>query len=75
MRATALVLDVAHRGRALSVDVPDGTRPLVALARESWPLGHRMTEGNAWFAFVETPVQADRRLVHEYFRVLRVLQR
>lgn len=60
MKATALVLDIAHRGRALTVDVPAGTRPLVALARESWPLGHRVTEGHAWFAFVEPAQQASR---------------
>ena len=60
MRATALVLDVAHRGRALTVDVPDGKRPLEALTRTTWPLGHRMTEGHAWFAYVETEKQADR---------------
>src|SRR5688500_4724840 len=60
MRATALVLDVMHRGRASTVDVADGTRPLAALARDSWPLGHRVTEGNVWFAFVETPEQPDR---------------
>ncbi len=60
MKATALVLDVAHRGRALTTDVSAGTRPLAALARPSWPLGHRFTEGHAWFAFVEPEPQADR---------------
>lgn len=60
MRSTALVLDVQHRGRAITTDVPDGTRPLAALARDSWPLGHRLTEGHAWFAFVESAPQADR---------------
>ena len=60
MRATALVLDVVHRGRALMVDVPDGKRPLAALGRASWPLGQRVTEGNAWFAFVEEAKQPDR---------------
>jgi uncharacterized protein YhfF len=60
VKATALVLDVAHRGRALTIDVPEGKRPLAALARDSWPLGHRLTEGHAWFAYVETPKQESR---------------
>jgi uncharacterized protein YhfF len=60
VNATALVLDVQHRGRALTVDVPPATRPLAALARDSWPVGHRETEGMSWFAFVETAAQADR---------------
>jgi uncharacterized protein YhfF len=60
VKATALVLDAAHRGRALTVDVPDDTRPLVALARDSWPLGHRLTEGHAWFAFIEAAKQDSR---------------
>ena len=42
------------------MDVPDGTRPLAALARDSWPVGHRETEGHAWFAFIEPGKQADR---------------
>jgi uncharacterized protein YhfF len=60
VRATALVLDVAHRGHALTIDVADGTRPLAALARDSWPLGYRETEGHAWFAYVEPATQTDR---------------
>jgi len=60
VRATALVLDVTHRGRAHTTDVRDGIRPLAALARESWPLGTRATEGHAWFAFVEAAPQPDR---------------
>ena len=60
MKATALVLDVMHRGRALTVDVPSGKRPLEALPGKSWPLGHRLTEGHAWFAYIETATQDDR---------------
>jgi uncharacterized protein YhfF len=60
VKATALVLDATHRGRALTIDVPDGTRPLVALARDTWPLGHRVTEGHAWFAFIESQKQESR---------------
>lgn len=65
MKATALVLDVLHRGRAHTVDLgdtplaPDGVRPLAALGR-SWPLGHRATEGHDWFLFVESAEQTDR---------------
>lgn len=65
MKATALVLDVTHRGHALTIDVPDGTRPLVALARDTWPLGHRLTEGHAWFAFVEETKQESRAWVQD----------
>lgn len=60
MKATALVLDVAHHGRAHTVDVPAGTRPLAALARDGWTLGHRATEGHDWFLFVEPAPQPDR---------------
>lgn len=73
MKATALVLDVAHRGRALTADVPDGMRPLAALARESWPLGHRLTETEG--EQIGVPFTDDAELFHEYFRVLRVLAR
>ena len=50
----------AEAWRAVTVDVPEGTRPLVALGRDSWPLGHRETEGAVWFAFVESAPQVDR---------------
>ncbi|HET9483653.1 MAG TPA: ASCH domain-containing protein [Xanthomonadales bacterium] len=60
MRATALVLDVQHRGRAHTIDVPAGARPLAALARASWPLGHRSTEGHEWFLFIEGEAGPDR---------------
>lgn len=60
MKATALVLDALHRGRAHTVDVPAGTRPLATLGRASWPLGHRQTEGHDWFLFVESEPQEDR---------------
>jgi uncharacterized protein YhfF len=54
--ATALVLDVVHRGREIVVDVPVGTRPLAALGRDSWPLGGR----DDTFLFVEEAPQPDR---------------
>jgi uncharacterized protein YhfF len=60
MKVTALVLDVQHRGRAVTADVAAGARPLAALGRDSWPLGSRETEGHTWFAFVETAEQKDR---------------
>ena len=60
MKATALVLDHLHRGRAHTVDVPDSTRPLAALGINAWPLGHRATEGHDWFLFVDPAPQADR---------------
>lgn len=59
MKATALLLDTKHRGRAVTVDVPAGIRPLAALDRMSWPLGERRTEAHAWFAFVEAEDQPD----------------
>ena len=63
MKATALVLDLEHRGRAVTVDVPPGIRPLAAvdrsLGRTSWPLGQRRTEGHAWFVFVEADATGD----------------
>jgi uncharacterized protein YhfF len=59
VKATALILDVKHRGRAVTADVPDGIRPLAALDRTSWPLGQRLTEGHAWYVFVEADAQPD----------------
>jgi uncharacterized protein YhfF len=55
MRATALVLDVAHRGRVITVDVPRGVRPLAVLGL-NWPLGHR----DDAFVFIEQERQPDR---------------
>jgi len=61
VQATALVLSTTHRGRAITVDVPSGTRPLAALARSSWPLGHVIAPDHAWFAFVEPDAVGDRQ--------------
>jgi uncharacterized protein YhfF len=61
MQATALVLSTTHRGHAITVDVPAGTRPLAALERSSWPLGRVVADDHVWFAFVEQGVDGDRR--------------